>query len=147
VFPDPARPTEALCKQIIDGAGAAPPQPYRENYRTVMQYCDSTLLLKAAFEKLPKGETVNAESFRDAVWAVGSGWTAATVQTPGWPANSYSGVVNSRGMYFDGTCQVPGVATPGCFLYGTPDVPLTPQTALPVAPSTPAPAAPAAPAQ
>jgi hypothetical protein len=147
VFPDPARPNEGLCKQIIDQAGAAPPETFRENYRTMMQFCDSTLLLKAAFDKLPKGSVVNATTFRDAVWSLGSAWTAATVQNQGWPANAYSGVVNGRGMYFDANCQVEGAPTPGCFLYGTPETPLTPQAAIPVetAPApAPAPSAPVA---
>jgi hypothetical protein len=143
-FPSPERPNEALCKQIIDQAGAAPGEQFRENYRTVMQTCDSTLLLKAAFDRIPKGSTVTGTTFRDAVWSVGSAWTAATVPTTGWQQGSYSGVAQGRGMYWDTACVVEGAPAPGCFLYGLPPTPLTPAAAVPAAPAEPA--APATPA-
>jgi hypothetical protein len=141
-FPSPERPNEGLCKQIIDQAGAAPPEPFRENYRTVMQTCDSTLLLKAAFDRLPKGTAVTGATFRDAVWGAGPAWSGATVPTPAWPQGSYSGVSQGRGMYWDTACVVEGAPAPGCYLYGLPPTPLTPAAAVPAAPAATAGTAP-----
>jgi hypothetical protein len=145
VFPDPTRPNEALCKQIVDNAGAAPPETFRENYRVVMQFCDSTLALKAAFDKLPKGTPVTGEGFRDALWGAGTGWSAATVPSGGWPANSYAGVSQGAGMYWNTSCVVPGAPGPGCYLYGTTSAPLTAAAAPPAGTVTTPAATPAAP--
>jgi hypothetical protein len=137
-FPDPARPTEVLCKNTIDAAGAAAPEGFRENYRITLQYCDSTLLIDAALDKLAGGATVTPESFRDAVWSVGSAWTSAMAPSTGWPAGQYVGINTVRGMYFDQACVVEGSGGQGCYRYGTADVPLTPPPAATPA-ATPAP--------
>jgi hypothetical protein len=129
-FPDPSNPQEGLCKQIIDGAGATPPATNRENYRVVFQHCDAALLLKAAFDRMPK-DTITAESFRDAVWALGTSWRGVlTYGQPGWISGSYAGAGAGRGMYWDDSCQLPE-RDPGCFRYGTAETPLTPAVLAP----------------
>jgi hypothetical protein len=124
-FPDPSRPNEAFCKQTIDAAGAQPPEQFRENYRQVIQYCDSILVLEAAFKSLPQGSTVDATTFRDALWNSGSAWTSALGTSNGWVNGSYSGLAGAAGIYFDTACQVPGNTKAGCFRYGTTEIPLT----------------------
>jgi hypothetical protein len=123
-FPSPSRPNEAFCKQTIDAAGAQPPEQFRENYRLMIQYCDSVLVLEAAFKSLPKGSTVDAEAFRTALWNSGSAWTSALGTSSGWVNGSYSGLAGAAGIYFDPACQVQGNTRPGCFRYGTAEIPL-----------------------
>jgi hypothetical protein len=137
-FPDPANPQETLCKQIIDGAGATPPKTDRENYRVVFQHCDAALLLKAAFDAMPKDQ-ITAESFRDAVWGLGTSWRSALAYGSGWTSGSYTGAAVGRGMYWDDACQLPE-REQGCFRYGTGDVPFAPApvtTAVPGAEAAP----------
>lgn len=132
-FPDPANPQEVLCKQIIDDAGATPPQQNRENYRVVFQHCDSALLMKAAFDRMPKDD-IRAETFRDAVWSLGDQWRAALPYSTGWPNGSYAGAATGRGFYWDDGCQLAD-REPGCFRYGTNDIPLVAAEAAPVTPT------------
>jgi hypothetical protein len=133
-FPDPANPQEVLCKQIIDQAGAAPPAQNRENYRVVFQHCDTAFLMKAAFDRMPKDD-ISAESFRTAVWSLGDAWRGALAYAPGWTSGSYAGAKVGRGVYWDDTCQVPD-RTPGCFRYGTPELPFTTPPLAAGAPAT-----------
>jgi hypothetical protein len=141
VFPDPARPTEVLCKNTIDAAGAAAPEGFRENYRITLQYCDSTLAMDAALDKLADGATVTPESFRDAMWSIGPAWTSAMAPSTGWPAGQYVGIGTARGMYFDPACVVEGSDGQGCYRYGTADIPLTAPPAATPAPGATTPAA------
>lgn len=130
-FPDPANAQEVLCKKIIDDAGATPPAQNRENYRVVFQHCDTALLMKAAFDRMPKDD-IRAETFRDAVWALGDQWRGALAYSAGWQAGSYAGAASARGFFWDDSCQLEGRA-PGCFRYGTPETPLAAATVPPPA--------------
>ena len=123
-FPDPARPNEGLCKQIIDGAGAAPPEGKRENYRVVMQFCDATLLLKSALDKAPKDLTPNA--FKNAMWSLGSSYTSAVAYGTNWSTGQYAGVTTVKGLYWDNSCTLSDRTDKGCFRFGTGDQPLVP---------------------
>jgi len=137
VFPDPTRPTEGLCKKIIDDAGATPPETARENYRVDMQFCESTLLLKAALDKAPKDVTPNG--FRDAVWGLGTTWIAATTYGSSWQPNQYAGATVVRGTLWDDNCTLTGRTAKGCFRWGTGDIAL-PAPAAAVAPAASQPA-------
>jgi len=136
VFPNPARPNEVLCKQVIDAAGANPPEPNRENYRVAMQFCESTLLLKAALDKAPKDLTPNV--FRDAVWSLGTSWSGAVTYGASWQPGQYAGATVARGTYWDDNCVLSDRPEKGCFRYGTGDIPLPPP--VQAAPAVPAPA-------
>jgi hypothetical protein len=140
-FPDLANPQEVLCKQIIDQAGAAPPAQNRENYRVVFQHCDTAFLMKAAFDKMPKDD-ISAEAFRNAVWSLGDSWRGALDYAPGWVSGSYAGAKVGRGFFWDDNCQLPD-RQPGCFRYGTGDLPFTTPPVATAAPATPAGAPPA----
>ena len=122
VFPNPQRPNEGLCKQIVDGAGAAPPTTNRENYRVVFQFCDATLMLKAALDKAPKQLTPNA--FRDAMWSLGTSYSSALNYGINWSPGVYAPVNVVRGIYWDDTCSLTGRTSKGCFRFGTADLPL-----------------------
>jgi hypothetical protein len=122
-FPDPGNPSEQLCKQIVDGAGAAPPASNRENYNVVFQFCDAVLLLKAAFDAVPR-DAVSVEAFRDAVFGLGPAWRSAlSYGANGWPSGAYAGATTGRGIVWDPGCALPE-RTPGCFRYGTSELPL-----------------------
>jgi len=141
-FPNPARPTEVLCKQIVDAAGAVPTVKNRENYRVLMQFCDSTLMLKAALDKAPKDLTPNA--FRDAVWSLGNTWQSATTYGSSWQKDQYAGATVGRGMYWDDACVLSDRPSKGCFRFGTGDIPLPPPTQAIAVASAPAASVPAA---
>jgi hypothetical protein len=132
-FPDPANPQEVLCKKIIDDAGATPPAQNRENYRVVFQHCDAALLLKAAFDRMPKDD-IRPETLRDAIWGLGPSWRSALAYGSGWTSGSYAGATTGRGMIWDDACTLPEREDPGCFRYGTPEAPFAP---APVAATTP----------
>jgi hypothetical protein len=140
-FPDPANPQEVLCKQIIDQAGATPPAQNRENYRVVFQHCDTAFLMKAAFDKMPKDD-ISAEAFRNAVWSLGDSWRGALDYAPGWVNGSYAGAKVGRGFFWDDNCQLPD-REPGCFRYGTGDLPFTTPPVAAAVPATTAGAPPA----
>jgi len=122
-FPDPARPNEGLCKQIIDTAGAAPPEKNRENYRVALQYCDATLLLKAALDKAPKNLTPNA--FKDAMWSLGTSYSSAVAYGSNWTQGQYAGANAMRLMLWDETCSLNDRPTKGCYRMGPTDIPLS----------------------
>jgi hypothetical protein len=134
-FPDPANPQETLCKQIIDQAGATPPAQNRENYRVVFQHCDAALLLKAAFDRMPKDD-IRPETLRDAIWSLGPQWRSALAYGSGWTSGSYAGAATGRGMVWDDACTLPQREDPGCFRYGTPELPFAaaPPATAPTAP-------------
>ena len=124
VFPDPSRGNEVLCKRIVDDAGANPPQPYRENYQAVFGYCDATLMLKAALDKVPRG-TVTPNAFRDAVWTLGESVQNALPAHTLWRAGRFAGASVARPLAYQPACVLPDRPELGCFRYDGAPVPLT----------------------
>ncbi|MEI6693867.1 MAG: hypothetical protein WCL12_03935 [Actinomycetes bacterium] len=121
-FPNPATPNQGLCKQIIDSAGATPPDGVRPNYKEGLQYCDATLFLKAVIDKAPKNLTANA--FRDAAWQVGTGYSSAVTFGGTLAYGKYAATNTGRVLAFDSTtCLNPVSGKPGCFLYRGGNVP------------------------
>jgi hypothetical protein len=121
-FPDPTRPNEGLCKQIVDAAGANPPEGNRENYRITLQFCDATLLLKAALDKAPKNLTPNA--FKDAMWSLGTTYSSAVAYGSSWAQGQYAGATALRQMTWDDTCTLKDRTTKGCYRVAPVDTPL-----------------------
>ena len=121
-FPDPARPNEGLCKQIVDAAGANPPEGNRENYRVILQFCDATLLLKAALDKAPKSVTPNA--FKDAMWSLGTSYSSAVAYGSSWTQGQYAGATVLRQTTWDDTCTLKDRTTKGCYRVAPVDTPL-----------------------
>jgi hypothetical protein len=123
-FPDPANANQTLCKQIIDAAGATPPEGVRPNYKAGLQFCDGTLFLKAVLDKAPKDLT--ADRFRDAAWQVGTGYASSLTFGGNIASGKYAATSVGRQMAYDAqTCQNPTTQAPGCFLYRGGNVPFS----------------------
>jgi len=121
-FPDPATPNQGLCKQIIDSAGATPPDGVRPNYKEGLQYCDANLFLKAVIDKAPKDLTANA--FRDAAWQVGNGYSSSVTFGGSIGNGQYAASNTGRVLVYESTtCLNPVSGKPGCFLYRGGNVP------------------------
>jgi len=121
-FPDPTNTNQGLCKQIIDSAGATPPEGVRPNYKAGLQFCDGTLFLKATLDKAPKDLT--ALAFRDAAWQVGNAYSSAVTFGGNIVPGKYAATSIGRVLAFDATtCQNPVSGKPGCFLYRGGNVP------------------------
>jgi hypothetical protein len=115
-FPDPSNPTQVLCKQIIDAAGATPPEGTRPNYKAALQYCDAALFLKAVLDKAPKD--LNGQRFQEAAWQVGTGYSSSVTFGGNFVQGRYASTTIGRDLGWDATvCQNPVTNATGCFLY------------------------------
>ena len=108
--------------QIVDAAGANPPEGNRENYRIILQFCDATLLLKAALDKAPKNVTPNA--FKDAMWSLGTSYSSAVAYGSSWTQGQYAGATALRQITWDDTCTLKDRTTKGCYRVAPVDTPL-----------------------
>jgi hypothetical protein len=87
---------------------------------------------------MPKDD-IRPETLRDAIWSLGPQWRSALAYGSGWTSGSYAGAVTGRGMVWDDACTLPERADPGCFRYGTPELPFAgaPPAAVPTATTAP----------
>jgi ABC-type branched-subunit amino acid transport system substrate-binding protein len=116
-WPDPARPAEGKCKEIVDSAGAAPPQNYRENYVPAMALCDVALTMKAALDKVPNPTEVTPNKFRDAMWSLGTSVQMAIPETTEWGPGRYAAASQARPLVWRPDCVLQTRTAPGCFEY------------------------------
>jgi len=120
-FPDPAMPNQVLCKQIIDAAGATPPEGVRTNYKSGLQYCDAALFLKAVIDRAPKELT--PQSFRDAAWQVSTAYSSSLNFGGTLQPGKYSAATIGRVLVYDQACKNPVKDAVGCFQYRGQNVP------------------------
>jgi hypothetical protein len=130
-FPDPSNPGEQLCFDIVNAAGATPPENLRPNWRLAMMYCDGIMFMKAALDRLPGTDTVTGEDFTEAVAGIGDAYRPASVFSASWGPGVYAGTNSGRALSWNATCA--------CFEYGTTDVPFGPSVAIPATSPTAAP--------
>ncbi|HCK78864.1 MAG TPA: hypothetical protein DHW34_02480 [Actinobacteria bacterium] len=115
-FPDPANPAQVLCKQIIDNAGATPPEGIRTNYKAGFQYCDGALFLKAVIAKAPKDLT--AAKFRDAAWSLQTtDYRSSLAFNGSFSTGRYAYDSTVRVLGWDNNCDNPTTKSKGCFVY------------------------------
>jgi hypothetical protein len=114
-FPDPTRPSEGLCKSILDAAGIPPVEEgERQNYRNAMQYCDATMFMKAAFDKAPQGD-ISAAEFKQGADQIGTTYQSAMTVGSNLLPGQYAPTNAGRVLAWDPTCL--------CFAYKGGNVP------------------------
>ncbi len=122
-FPNPANPQEVLCKQIVDSAGVAPPEPQRTDYKSAFQFCDGTFFLKNVIDKAPKNLTAGA--FRDSAFSLGTSYRSSQTFGSAMVPGKYSATNISRVLFYDTTCDNVITKAKGCFRYRGGDVPFS----------------------
>jgi ABC-type branched-subunit amino acid transport system substrate-binding protein len=138
-FPDPTNANQVLCTQIVNAAGATPPDNARTNWKNVLQYCDAAFFLKAALDQLADEETVNGEQFKEAVAGIGDVYKSSITFSSQWGPGVFAGTNGAQPLSWDEACL--------CFRYtGSTVTFATTGTGIPASepPATTAPSAPVA---
>ena len=116
-FPDPARPAEAVCKGVLDAAGITLGDGERPDYRSAFQFCDATLFLKAALDRVPPGSAVTGDQFADAVGRIGTRYSSSLTIGSGLAPGQYAATNAGRVLTIDASCA--------CFTYKGENVSIT----------------------
>ena len=135
-FPDPTNPQQVLCTNIINQAGATPPENRRNNWRSALQYCDAAFFLKAVLDKAPAGATLTGAQFKDAAAQIGTTYRSSMTFGASWGPNVYAGTNAAQDLKWDPTTLA--------FVYGGTTIQFGAPASAAAAPNSavPAPAAP-----
>jgi hypothetical protein len=139
-WPDTTNPAEQLCMDIVNQAGATPPEglTVRENWRLMFSLCDATMLLKHALDDVGRTGEVTAAQFGEGVASLGTSFRSASGFAPStWGPGIYAGTDTARPLAWSEECV--------CFDYVGTDVRLAPPQAVGSATAAVTPAGPASP--
>jgi hypothetical protein len=106
LFPDTTNQAQLDCMNIINGAGATPPEgtTVRENWRLAMAYCDSTMLIKKALDAVGDDSAVTATEFAEGVWSLGDSYRAAGPHGSAFSEGVYAAANAGRALAWNEAC-------------------------------------------